>query len=100
MGKFKVGEVVVTKTVAEYVEEIQFDKFLMMKWLKRHQNGDWGEMSEEYKKANDLALVNGQRVVSSHMLGEKIVWIVTESDRKFTAFMFPDQYSNETNFNM
>ena len=100
MAKFELGEIVITVDVAHYAEEINFDKIEMMSWLVRHQHGDWGEMDEKYKKANDNALLNDQRVVSSYLIGNEIVWIVTEADRSITAFMFPRQYSEEKNLNI
>ena len=63
--------------------------------LKRHLSGDWGDMHDEDKEANDAA-VNGeikQRVMSSYDLpdGNK-VWIITEWDRSVTTLLLPSEY--------
>jgi len=53
--------------------------------LDRHVMGDWGELNEEDKKANDLALQTGERLLSAYRTanGTKF-WIITEADRSVT----------------
>jgi hypothetical protein len=62
-------------------------------FLSRHANGDWGELDEHYRKANEDALEHGLRVLSSYTLktGEKI-WIITEADRSVTTILLPEEY--------
>jgi hypothetical protein len=61
--------------------------------LERHQRGDYGDVCQEDWKANDEAVVNGERVLSSYKLhtGEKI-WIITEADRSATTLLLPEDY--------
>jgi len=67
-------------------EEIQ-------KALQRHVVGDWGELDEEDKKANDQALQNGERLLSAYQsaTGTKF-WIITEADRSVTTVLLPEDY--------
>jgi hypothetical protein len=62
-------------------------------YLTRHANGDWGELSETDRQANEHAVKHGLRVLSSYRLrtGEKI-WIVTECDRSMTTILLPEEY--------
>ena len=62
-------------------------------FLCRHIKGDWGELVEEDRQANDDALVDGSRILSSYRLsnGTKI-WIVTEWDRSATTCLLPSEY--------
>jgi hypothetical protein len=62
-------------------------------YLSRHANGDWGELSETDRQANEDALKHGFRVLSTYTLrtGEKI-WIVTECDRSMTTILLPEEY--------
>ena len=57
--------------------------------LSRHANGDWGEVNDHDRKANEYAMEHGLRVLSAHTLrtGEKI-WIITEADRSSTTILF------------
>ena len=61
--------------------------------LARHMNGDWGELDEHDRKANEYALEHGLRVLSAYKLrtGEKL-WIITEADRSSTTILLPEEY--------
>jgi hypothetical protein len=62
-------------------------------YLARHESGDWGEVDEHDRKANDYAAERGERVLSAYTLrtGEKI-WIITEADRSNTTILLPSEY--------
>jgi hypothetical protein len=61
--------------------------------LRRHFAGDWGDVCEEDRRANELALAFGQRLLSSYRdrNGNRF-WIVTEQDRSATTVLLPDEY--------
>jgi len=61
--------------------------------LRRHQLGDWGELCEEDRQANDDALRHGARLLSAYRSsqGEKF-WIITEWDRSATTVLLPEEY--------
>jgi hypothetical protein len=63
------------------------------KFLDRHASGDWGELDEHDRKANEYAVENGLRVLSAYTLssGERI-WIITEADRSSTCILLPEEY--------
>jgi hypothetical protein len=63
------------------------------KYLTRHASGDWGEVDEHDRRANEHALAHGLRVLSAYTLsgGEKI-WVVTEADRSMTTILLPEEY--------
>ena len=56
-------------------------------------NGDWGELSESDRQANEHALKHDLRVLSAYTLrtGERI-WIITEGDRSVTTILLPSEY--------
>lgn len=62
--------------------------------LERHASGDWGAVSAEDARENELSVREGFRVVSSYALGEegRKVWIITESDRSSTCILLPEEY--------
>lgn len=63
-------------------------------YLNKHSNGDWGEVPEEDKQANNAAILDCGRLLSSYILpktGVKI-WCITEGDRSATTFLLPDEY--------
>jgi len=62
-------------------------------FIRRHQNGDWGDLESEDKLANDEALKSGGRLFSAYNLrdGTKI-WLITESDRSSSCLLLPSEY--------
>jgi hypothetical protein len=61
--------------------------------LARHLNGDWGDLTEDDRRQNDLALETGLRVLSSYSISGNVkVWVITEWDRSVTTVLLPDDY--------
>jgi hypothetical protein len=91
MSKFSLGQTVVTRGIAEELENPEFAKFVNESFV-RHANGDWGDMCEEDKEANEYALENELRLFSAYKKGDWKIWIITEWDRSVTTALFPDEY--------
>lgn len=64
-----------------------------LRLLARHIHGDWGELPVEDIAANELALLTGNRLLSSYLIpgGDK-VWLITEADRSVTTILLPSEY--------
>ena len=62
-------------------------------FLHRHLIRDWGDLCDEDKQENELAVENGFRIFSSYELktGKK-VWVITEWDRSVTTLLLPEEY--------
>ena len=61
--------------------------------LGRHHSGDWGNLCQEDKKANDAALNQGARLLSAyHTRSGTKFWIITEADRSVTTVLLPEDY--------
>ncbi|MHB1190064.1 MAG: hypothetical protein ACYC08_04410 [Armatimonadota bacterium] len=63
-------------------------------YLARHARGDWGCVGAEDRAANDRDVLDGNRILSAHILrktGLK-VWIITEADRSATTILLPEEY--------
>ncbi len=60
--------------------------------LDRHAAGDWGGLCEEDRLANERALVEGERLLSSFESRGATFWIVTERDRSLTTVLLPEEY--------
>jgi len=63
--------------------------------LQRHMSGDWGDpadIDEEDRHANDMALLQGTRLLSVYRKGDVNFWIITEADRSVTTFLLPEEY--------
>ena len=67
-------------------------------FISRHARGDWGDVCDDDKQANEDALVDGSRLLSSYKTsnGEKL-WIITEAQddngcRAASTILRPDEY--------
>lgn len=62
-------------------------------FLDQHVRGQWGDVCEEDKRANEQALVDGERILSAYTtsLGVKF-WVITASDRSSTTILLVEEY--------
>lgn len=64
--------------------------------LQRHFTGDWGNVTEDDKVSNDVALVDGERLLSSFEVGGQEVWIITDPRLPHypvtTTVLYPEDY--------
>lgn len=88
VARFNVGRVDVTPGADDQVHEDDLFDFFV-----RHTAGDWGEVDDEDRQANDEALVNGRRLLSAYTdrYGVRL-WIITEADRSATTLLLPEEY--------
>ena len=62
-------------------------------FLLRHANGDWGNLSEEDKRENELSVRTGLRILSAYKLRSDVrIWVITEADRSATTLLLPAEY--------
>ena len=96
--RFELGQVVATPAALELLERLGEDVF---EYVSKHVRGDWGDLCDEDAEANEQALVDGSRILSSYVLGkgadEIKVWIITDAEddngeREATTVMLPDEY--------
>lgn len=84
---FALGQVVATRGVADC-----FAPMDLLELLHRHSLGDWGTVCPDDAAANDLALIEGGRLLSAYAISGRKVWVITEADRSSTTVLFPDEY--------
>ena len=91
--KFDPGKLVMTKGVYDLAAVNQeFDQHVRLSML-RHLEGDWGDICDEDRVANELALQDGDRLFSSYAKdGLPKLWIITEWDRSVTTALLPEEY--------
>jgi len=90
---FCLGRLLMTRGVNDLVaENLEFAKFVMAS-LRRHANGDWGDLCHEDLQENENALNKGSRLFSAYkMVGQPKIWIITEANRYATTILFPEEY--------
>lgn len=69
-----------------------------MEFLSRHFRGDWGELAEEDKQENELALREGYRLLSAYFTHQHVkLWVITEAadeagNRAATTILLLSEY--------
>jgi hypothetical protein len=95
MKKFELGRIVYTKGIERLIIEEECDNTQeIARCVIRHSQCDWGNLCEEDKQLNDMAVVDGGRILSAYEIGENKVkiWIITEADRSYTTILLPEEY--------
>ena len=86
---FSLGQVVATPGAIALLEENQESPVTL---LRRHSACDWGDVCEEDGELNDEALGAAGRLLSSYLVGDDKVWVITEADRSATTLLTPEEY--------
>ena len=85
---FRLGRIVATPNARESLTQED-----ILTAIQRHQAGDWGNLPDDNRAANDRALAQGGRIVSAYnaMNGTRF-WLITEADRSITTILLPEDY--------
>lgn len=96
MGKFELGEVVVTQGVAGLMASDRKIEDEVCICICRHWNGDWGDMCDEDMLQNEYGLKHEGRIFSQYCVGKgeyrEKIWIITEWNRSATTILLPEEY--------
>lgn len=93
MPAFKMGALVATSGVAAWAADGGAHRNeQLMDAIRRHLNCDWGDLDDEDKASNEMALRTGGRLLSSYTVEGSKLWVITEADRSVTTVLFPDEY--------
>lgn len=94
-ARFHPGSVVLTLGAAQALQQ---NNSTGLEYINRHVRGDWGELCEEDREANESALITGARLLSAYTLGDGAkIWIITEAAgedgvRQVTTLLLPEEY--------
>ena len=87
-ASFDVGMLLITRQALQSVNAEDVHKSVI-----RHLSGDWGDLCDDDWRANDSALRNGGRLLSSYVDRTGVrFWIITECDRSVTTILLPQDY--------
>lgn len=86
---FPLGQIIITPAAIELLQQLDISPESI---IQRHVLGDWGDMVDTDKKANELAVEMGGRVLSAYKLPQgNLIWANTEPDRTATTIMLPSE---------
>lgn len=60
--------------------------------FEKYLTGNWGDIEEDDKIANEQALLNNERLLGSYLTSKGKVYIITECDRSKTTVLFAEEY--------
>jgi hypothetical protein len=85
IARFRLGHIV---SMPSALDQLTQEDILL--GIQRHQAGDWGDVDEHDRAANDRALVEGTRILSVYQSanGTKF-WLITEASRRYTTVLLP-----------
>ena len=85
---FPMGRIMVTHGVQATIDATE-----LLIAICRHAHGDWGDVSEQDRASNDMALSGGRRIASTFRSSDGTkFWVITECDRSYTTILLPNEY--------
>ncbi len=87
MHRFPLGRLVATPGALEIIKRLACFPFLEL-----HASAEWGDVDDHDRQANDQALRDGTRLLSSYRTPLGTIWIITEADRSSTCILLPEEY--------
>ena len=87
---FPLGHVCATPAAMDLMEQLSLSP---LEFIVRHVFGDWGQVCQDDREANQAALQNGTRLLSAYEVSDgQRLWVLTEADRSVTTLMCPSDY--------
>ena len=86
--RFSLGQMVSTRGA---LEDLDGSDILLA--LRRHINGDWGDICREDWEENEFSLQKGYRLFSVYHSANGVkFYVITEWNRSVTTVLLPDEY--------
>ena len=96
MRKIELGQLLMTRGVADLQEQEPFFGGFVTTSLMRYVRCDWGDLGKEDAAMNDSAIgPDEDRVFAAYEHPKHPdwkIWIITEADRSATTVLFPSEY--------
>lgn len=90
MSRFELGQIVATPEALQALQDAGQDP---QEFLRRHQSGDWGELSPEDRRENEYSVNRHLRILSAYRTRKGVkLWVITEADRSATTILLPEEY--------
>lgn len=88
LAKFRLGKIASTPNALDHLTQAD-----ILRAIGRHQAGDWGDVGENDRQQNELALKQGGRLWSVyHAANDRKFWLITEANRSATTVLMPEDY--------
>jgi hypothetical protein len=94
-AKFSIGSLVATPAALQAIAD---SGQTPLDFLTRHVRGDYGDVDSHDRRANDVAIKDGTRILSAYKTAKGVkLWIITEGTddqgrRSHTTILLPEEY--------
>lgn len=89
---FNLGKVCMTSGIDYAISEDKNYFKELISCFEKYLTGNWGDLCEEDKQANEDALINNERILGAYLTTKGKVYIITERDRSYTTILFANEY--------
>ena len=89
MALTTLGEIVATPAALKHLERNSISPLSL---ITRHKNGDWGDLTQEDVRSNEMAIAYGGRILSVYKVGDEKLYCITEADFSSTCLLLADEY--------
>lgn len=87
-GKFPLGRIVMTTGAYDALTPLDIKRGLF-----HHSHGEWGDLPQHDKEANDAAVEDGGPILSAYVTDSGTRFcIITEANRTVTTVLLPDDF--------
>lgn len=86
---FPLGQVVATPGALKHCANNDISPLTL---IGRHHRGDWGDLCDDDRAANETALSVGGRLFSAYRVAGEKLYCVTECDRSVTTLLLAREY--------
>lgn len=90
--RLETGKCLISRGLANSISENPSFAKEVRDSFNKYVNGDWGDLSEDDKVANENALIYGDRILATYNTSIEKIYIITEWDRSYTTLMFASEY--------
>ena len=92
MLSFKTGKIFMTIGIDNAIKQSNSYFKEIVKCFEKYITKDWGDLTEEDITANEIALINGDRILGAYNTSLGKIYIITEADRSLTTILFATEY--------
>lgn len=94
--KFNPGQICITHGALDVFSQPRPREQTLETLLMRHVSGDFGDVDEADRRANEIAMTDGNMILSSYRLdAETTIWIISDpaddAGRRVTTVLLPEE---------
>lgn len=97
MEQLRIGQVTASSAIVQEIEEIEDFQTFCMNCVRRHRNGDWGDVPKDRWLQNNHARRHDEEITSEYLIPEIFcigyadrILVRTDRERRETIILFPD----------